>query len=59
MDRFLAVIIIGTHGELTFRDIDHFDAIARYLAYMSAHVVIDLGSGITPVTDRVLAQCDD
>jgi CheY-like chemotaxis protein len=39
--------------------VDHFEAIARYLAYMASHVVIDLGPGITPVTDRVLAQCDE
>jgi CheY-like chemotaxis protein len=39
--------------------IDHFDAIARYLAYMASHIVIDLGPGITPITDRILTQCDE
>jgi CheY-like chemotaxis protein/MinD-like ATPase involved in chromosome partitioning or flagellar assembly len=39
--------------------VDHFDAITRYLAYMSAHIVLDLGPGITPVTDRVLTHCDE
>jgi pilus assembly protein CpaE len=39
--------------------IDHFEAIARYLAYMAAHIVIDLGPGITPITDRILTQCDE
>jgi pilus assembly protein CpaE len=39
--------------------VDHFEAIARYLAYMASHIVIDLGPGITPITDRVLAYCDE
>jgi pilus assembly protein CpaE len=39
--------------------VDHFEAIARYLAYMASNVVIDLGAGITPITDRVLTYCDE
>lgn len=39
--------------------VDHFDAIARYLAYMASHIVIDLGPGITPITDRILTYCDE
>jgi pilus assembly protein CpaE len=39
--------------------VDHFEAIARYLAYMASHIVIDLGPGITPITDRILAHCDE
>ena len=39
--------------------VDHFEAIARYLAYMASHVVIDLGAGITPITDRILTLCDE
>jgi CheY-like chemotaxis protein/MinD-like ATPase involved in chromosome partitioning or flagellar assembly len=39
--------------------VDHFEAIARYLAYMAAHVVIDLGPGLSPITDRTLAYCDE
>ncbi len=39
--------------------VDHFDAIARYLAYMASHIVLDLGPGITPITDRVLTYCDE
>jgi pilus assembly protein CpaE len=39
--------------------VDHFEAIARYLAYMAANIVIDLGAGITPITDRVLTYCDE
>lgn len=38
---------------------DHFDSIARYLAYMAHNIVIDLGPGITPITDRVLSYCDE
>jgi CheY-like chemotaxis protein len=39
--------------------IDHFESIARYLPYMASNVVIDLGAGITPITDRVLTYCDE
>ena len=39
--------------------VDHFEAIARYLSYMAPHIVIDLGPGITPITDRILTQCDE
>jgi len=39
--------------------VDNFEAITRYLAYMAAYVVIDLGSGITPLIDRVLTHCDE
>ena len=39
--------------------VDHFDAMARYLVYMASHIIIDLGPGITPITDRILAYCDE
>lgn len=39
--------------------VDHFDVIARYLPYMATHILIDLGAGITPITDRVLPHCDE
>ncbi len=39
--------------------VDHFDAIARYLAYSASHVVIDLGAGLTPLTNRILTHCDE
>ena len=39
--------------------VDHFEAIARYLAYMASHVVIDLGPGLTPITDKILTHCDE
>jgi CheY-like chemotaxis protein len=39
--------------------VDHFEAITRYLAYMASHVVIDLGPGLTPVTDKILTHCDE
>jgi pilus assembly protein CpaE len=38
---------------------DHFEAIARYLTYMADYVIIDLGSGITPITDQMLTHCDE
>jgi DNA-binding response OmpR family regulator len=39
--------------------VDHFEAIGRYLGYMAPYIVIDLGPGITPITDRILTQCDE
>ncbi len=39
--------------------VDQFEAITRYLAYMAPHVVIDLGPGLSPITERVLAHCDE
>jgi pilus assembly protein CpaE len=39
--------------------VDHFEAIARYLAYMASHIVLDLGPGITPITDKILTYCDE
>ncbi len=38
---------------------EQFESIARHLAYMASQVVIDLGAGITPITDRVLSYCDE
>ncbi|MBN2148183.1 MAG: response regulator [Anaerolineales bacterium] len=39
--------------------IDQFEAISRHLAFLAHHVVIDLGPGINPITEKVLAICDD
>jgi pilus assembly protein CpaE len=39
--------------------VDHVEAIARFLTYMASYVVIDLGPGITPATDRILTYCDE
>jgi CheY-like chemotaxis protein/MinD-like ATPase involved in chromosome partitioning or flagellar assembly len=39
--------------------VEHFEAIARYLAYMASHIVVDLGAGITPINDRILSSCDE
>ena len=38
---------------------DHFETIARQLAYMAHYVVLDLGPGITPIADKVLTICDE
>lgn len=40
-------------------NVDHFESIARYLSYMASHIVIDLGAGITPITDRIIGHCDE
>lgn len=38
---------------------DHFEAIARHLAYLANYTVIDLGPALPPITDKVLAVCDE
>jgi DNA-binding response OmpR family regulator len=47
-----------SHAKLLLK-VEHFEAIARYLAYMASHVVLDLGAGINAVTDRILSYCDE
>jgi DNA-binding response OmpR family regulator len=37
----------------------HYEAIARTLAYMAQYIVLDLGPGINPITDKVLPCCDE
>jgi CheY-like chemotaxis protein len=37
----------------------NFETITRFLARMSRFVVIDLGTSLTPVNDRILQQCDE
>jgi CheY-like chemotaxis protein len=39
--------------------VDHFEALARCLSYMTEYTVIDLGAGLTPLVDRVLTFCDE
>ncbi len=39
--------------------VDAFEAITRHMAYMASFVVLDLGPGIPPITERVLDFCDD
>ncbi len=36
-----------------------FESIARTLAYMAHYIVLDLGPGISSITDKVLALCDE
>jgi len=38
---------------------DHFEAIARQLAYQAFYIVLDLGPAINPITDKVLSVCDE
>ena len=37
----------------------HFETIARTLVYLANFIVLDLGPGINPITDKVLPICDD
>lgn len=38
---------------------DKFGVIANHLAFLSHYVLIDLGPGLSPITERALAVCDD
>jgi len=37
---------------------DHFAALAQQLAYLSSFVVLDLGAGLAPATEKVLEYCE-
>lgn len=38
---------------------EHFEAIATHLGYLASFVIIDLGPGLTPITERTLKSCDE
>jgi pilus assembly protein CpaE len=38
---------------------EHFEVIARQLAYLGNYILLDLGAGISPITDKVLPLCDE
>ena len=38
---------------------DRFGAIANHLAYLGHYVLIDLGPGLPPITEKTLPICDD
>ncbi len=37
----------------------HFEMITRHLSYQANYIVLDLGPAISPITDKVLAVCDE
>lgn len=38
---------------------DHFEAISRFLAHQSDYIILDLGHSISPITDKVISNCDE
>jgi DNA-binding response OmpR family regulator len=38
---------------------EHFEVISRHLAYLAHYVVLDLGPGVSPITDKSLTTCDE
>ncbi len=38
---------------------ESFDTITRYLSRLASFLVLDLGPAISPISDKVLDQCDD
>lgn len=41
------------------QSVEKFEAVARALSVLARYVVIDLGVGLTPVSEKVLAQCQE
>lgn len=39
--------------------LSHFDALANHLHGLARYIVMDLGSGLTPLVEKVLPQCED
>ena len=39
--------------------VDKFEAIAKHLSHLGQFIILDLGHGITPITDKVLPVCDE
>jgi DNA-binding response OmpR family regulator len=39
--------------------VDNFEAIARQLSFMAESIIIDLGSVLSDVTQKILGQCDE
>jgi CheY-like chemotaxis protein len=38
---------------------EHFDVITRNLAHMADYIVLDLGVGLNPISEKVITQCDE
>ena len=38
---------------------EHFDMITRNLAHMADYIILDLGVGLNPISDKVVNQCDE
>lgn len=38
---------------------EHFEAIANHLGYLASYAIIDLGPGLTPITERTLKSCEE
>jgi CheY-like chemotaxis protein len=38
---------------------EHFEVITRNLAHMADYVVLDLGVGLNPISEKVVSQCDE
>ena len=37
----------------------HFEAISRNLPFLAKHVILDLGSSLTPMIEKVIPQCNE
>jgi pilus assembly protein CpaE len=38
---------------------DTFEAIANQLSHLAGYIILDLGAGLTPTTEKILSLCDD
>ncbi len=39
--------------------VDHFNTMTQCMAYQADYIVLDLGPGISPITNKVLNSCDE
>jgi len=56
--RFLPASYLPSDGRYT-SNLEHFDVFTKHLAHLAHYIVIDLGPGITPITEKALATCDE
>ncbi len=55
-------LLLSSYNSADARFLDHaehFEVMARHLAHLGHHVVIDLGPNLSPITDKALTHCDE
>lgn len=56
--RFLLASPQPRDGRLVER-VDNFEAITRHLAMLGRFIILDLGTSLNPIAERLLPQCDE
>lgn len=47
------------HDAKYIQALDNFSAIIRHLPYLAHYIVLDLGTALTPINEKILLECDD